>query len=376
MHEESSLGRGQVVEGFLALASGELHFIREGRASFAVFPTIDADTRTELYSLMHETQAVWISGKSEGGVEGGIVFEKIDRIDPEKVDRMSLDDEVCLDHLRERTDQKGNGLKAFGIEALIKEQDRIAEILEKEGFPPLAPLSRNPDDYVAYDFGTQVRVKPVVQPLSAVEEGTRIQVKVGVSFDSQTSVSEIAVDSIAFAEKDGARYRDRIGSIEITPDAIEVHSRRAKEVFAVIRDDSEYYAVSPGIGPIETIPVSRIVGGNEGFDLESMDVKPGDKARFMSLPVTGLIGAGDVTVGSSVEDNSAFKREPASPAADRDYAGAVEAFKRDGYGEPKIDLVRSRGPGVSRAEFEFAERRKEDANLIAALQMQKAAVSR
>lgn len=330
MVEQSAEGHGENVEGYLALAAGSLYFVREGRASLAVFPSVEPKQKVELEELLDEAGPVWISGRSEGGVEGGIIFESIREMDPERNLEISLADEVCIDNLREQSNSRGSGIKAFGIESLLAEVDRISEVLEKEGLPPLPEMDRDPDKYETFDMGTMVKVRPIGMPVSAIDEGTRIEANIGVSLDSQPYLKSIEVDSIAFEEMNGERYRDRISSMSIHDGNLEMQTRRATTVFAVIKDeDGLFAAMRQTDQPKGPIGVSRIVGGDEGFDLGKLGVEKGDPARFVMLPVKGKIGAGDVLVGDGNERRQ-FRLEEATRVGAKDYAEAVQNFKENG----------------------------------------------
>ena len=213
-------------------------------------------------------------------------------------------------------------------------------------------MSRDPERYEAIDFGTGVRVRPVDLPLASVEEGTRVVANVGVSIDSRTVLRSIEVDSIAFAERDGVRYRDRIASITVHDGNVDMHSRRATAVFAVMRDkDGLYAAQSRSDVPGRPIAVSRIVGGDEGFDPESIPVGKGALPRFVSLPIRGAIGEGDVTIGDGQERRS-FLLEKATPAAGQDYSKALEAFREGGY-DSQPRPFKSKGLEERRADDEI-----------------------
>ncbi|MAM84643.1 MAG: hypothetical protein CL472_08255 [Acidobacteria bacterium] len=330
MEKQRAEGRGENVEGYLALAAGSLYFVREGRSSLAIFPSVKPEQKFELEEFLDEAGPVWISGRSEGGVEGGIIFESISEMDPERAVAISLADEVCIDQLREQSNSRGSGIKAFGIDALLAEADRISEALEKEGFPPLPDMDRDPDKYETFDMGTTVKVRPVGMPISAVDEGTRIEANIGVSLDSRPFLKTIEVDSIAFEEKNGEHYRDRIASMTIHDGNIDMDTRRATTVFAVMKDDEGLYAAMPARDiPKGPIAVSRIAGGDDGFDLAKLEIEKGDPARFVMLPVKGKIGAGDVTIGDGNEYRQ-FRLESATKVGAKDYAEALQDFKENG----------------------------------------------
>ena len=330
MEKQGAEDRGEHVEGYLALAAGSLYFVREGRSSLAIFPSVEPDQKFELEEFLDEAGPVWISGRSEGGVEGGVILKSIGEMDPERSVAISLADEVCIDHLREQTNSNGSGIKVFGIEALLAEADRVSEALEKEGLPPLPEMDRNPDKYEVFDMGTRIKVRPIGMPVSAVEEGTRIEANIGISLDSQPHLKTIEVDSVSFAEQNGERYRDRIASISLYDGRLEMESRRATTVFAVMKDDEGLYAAMPATDmPKGPIAVSRIAGGDDGFDLAKLEIEKGDPARFVMLPVKGKIGAGDVTIGDGNEYRQ-FRLEPATKVGAKDYAEAVQDFKENG----------------------------------------------